>query len=249
MEPRNTWLSQVLTRFRAKRVVDLPEIAPQDGFYAIGDVHGRIDLLERVLRDLPRDLRIVCLGDYVDRGENSAEVLRLLHSRPDITALRGNHEDMLLRFLDDPKGSGARWIRYGGLQTLASFGLPGLTSTSDVIEMKIAADALRARMGADLVEWLRFLPFVHQDGNVAAVHAGADPSLSIQDQKPSVLTWGHPDFPQSPRGDGLWIVHGHTIVDQAHIGPGHIAVDTGAYATGRLSVARITSSGVEFDST
>lgn len=242
-------LKSLLSSFRAPPPVTFPPIAPESGFHAVGDIHGRIDLLDQVLRDLPTDLPIICVGDYIDRGDHSAEVLRRLIARPDILCLRGNHEDMLLSFLDAPQDKGTRWIRYGGLQTLASFGVTGISQSTSGIDLKIAADALRRAMGPELIDWLRMLPLMHQTGNVTVVHAGADPSKPLDQQEHRTLTWGHADFLSKPRRDGQWVVHGHTIVDQANVTDGRIAVDTGAYATGKLSVARITPGEVEFDCT
>lgn len=242
-------LSTLLSAFRSPKTAPFPPVAPDRGFYAVGDIHGRIDLLDKVLRDLPTDLPIICVGDYVDRGEDGADVLRRLHSRPDLICLRGNHEDMMLGFLDAPQDKGGRWLRHGGLQTLASFGVTGVSPSTSGIDLKIAADALRAAMGPDLIDWLRLMPLTHSSGNVTVLHAGADPALPLDQQDPRVLTWGHPDFLTTPRPDGQWVVHGHTIVETANAAEGRIAVDTGAYATGVLSVARITPGTVEFDTT
>ncbi|WP_323764789.1 metallophosphoesterase family protein [Marinovum sp.] len=242
-------LKTLLSAFRSPRPAAFGPVAPESGFYAVGDIHGRLDLLDRVLADLPDDLPVVCVGDYIDRGEDGAGVLRRLQARPDIIALRGNHEDMLLGFLDAPQEKGARWIRNGGLQTLASFGVTGITQTTNGIDLKIAADALRRAMGPALIDWMRMLPLMHQSGNVTVVHAGADPALPLDQQDHRTLTWGHRDFLTTPRRDGHWVVHGHTIVDQASATEGRIAIDTGAYATGRLTVARVTPGDVSFEST
>ncbi|WP_375700203.1 metallophosphoesterase [Pseudophaeobacter sp. TrK17] len=223
-----------------------PPLAPVTPFYVIGDIHGRADLLNRALDQLPSSGPIVCVGDYIDRGENSAEVLRLLRDRRDIQCLKGNHEEMLLRFLDDPAGQGPRWLRYGGLQTLASFGVRGVTETSDPNRVLAARDALVAEMGAELINWIRALPQSFSSGNVVVVHAAADPKAAPQDQQQRHLLWGHPEFEKTPRQDGIWIVHGHTIVDSATVSNGRIAIDTGAYATGRLTIAKIGPDNISF---
>lgn len=225
---------------------DFPATAPDSPFYAVGDIHGRADLLRGFLNRAPNH-PVICVGDYVDRGENSAEVLRLLHARADVTCLSGNHEEMMLDFLKHPDRSGSRWLRYGGLQTLASFGVAGVTDSSGPDEMTKARDQLQAVMGADLVAWMRAMPTAWQSGNVTVVHAGADPRCSIQVQKTKTLHWGHPDFAKVRRTDGVWVIHGHTIVDEPTAARGRISIDTGAYATGRLTTVLVEPGKITFD--
>lgn len=237
-------IKRLFQRFVAAR--DFPALAPADTFIAVGDIHGRADLLERFLESGPL-YPVICVGDYVDRGDHSADVLRLLHARPDITCLSGNHEEMMLRFLDKPEETGQRWLRYGGLQTLASFGIAGLTESSGADILRSARDQLGNAMGPDLVAWMRALPSRWQSGNVAVVHAGADPARSIADQEIKTLHWGHPDFHGIGRGDGLWVIHGHTIVETPGATAGRIAIDTGAYATGRLTAVLIEPGKATFE--
>jgi serine/threonine protein phosphatase 1 len=228
---------------------DMPTINPDMPLAVIGDIHGRADLLGKLLQRVPEDHQIICVGDYIDRGEQSAQALELLKARDDILCLLGNHEDMLLKFLDDPERNGERWLRYGGLQTLQSFGVSvdhGKSAASRFLDCR---DALLDAMGADMVDWIRHLPLHHVSGNVAVVHAAADPARPVSDQDHSVLCWGHPEFPTHPRQDGIWVVHGHTIVDNAHEAQGRIAVDTGGYATGRLTAALISTGSIDFIST
>lgn len=222
------------------------EIVPHEPFIALGDIHGCVDLLTRFLRSEPAH-RVVCLGDYVDRGDHSAQVLRLLKSRPEIICLKGNHEDMLLNFLSEPQIHGPRWLRHGGLQTLASFGISGISDATTGAALDGACDTLRSAMGEELIRWIADLPTYYMTGNVVAVHAGADPAQAIPEQSERVLIWGHPQFRKTPRRDGVWVVHGHTIMDQAHTHNGVISIDTGAYATGRLTAATISADGVRFD--
>ncbi|WP_425043073.1 metallophosphoesterase family protein [Primorskyibacter sp. S87] len=223
-----------------------PSIAPDVPFYLIGDVHGRSDLLGRLLSKLVPQHPVVLVGDYVDRGEESAGVLRQLFGRPNTYCIKGNHEDMLLSFLENPIEHGPRWLRYGGLQTLASFGIAGLTETSRGPDLEAARDALRDAMGSEMIFWLRTLPLTYVNGNVGVVHAAADPRFGLEDQKPKHLLWGHPEFGRTPRRDGMWIAHGHTIIDEPQATQGIIAVDTGAYATGKLTVAGIGNGAAEF---
>ncbi len=214
--------------------------------FVIGDLHGRIDLLDRVLEKADGAEQIICVGDYVDRGERSADVLARLQARDDIVCLKGNHEDMMMSFIEDPQNAGPRWLRYGGLQTLASYGVSGVSDTSRGAELETARDQMTAKMGTALIDWLHARPLRYQSGNVAVVHAGADPACPVDQQSNSVLLWGHPDFLKKQRQDGTWVVHGHTIVDDPSAQNGRVSVDTGAYATGRLTAARISGDGVTF---
>jgi serine/threonine protein phosphatase 1 len=146
---------------------------------------------------------------------------------------------MLLDALDDPPRHGAAWLRHGGLETLLSFGMQGLPrGPAELADM--AAD-LRRRMGAAMLEWLRARPLSWQSGNVVAVHAGLDPRKGLAQQNRESLLWGHPAFGQGPRRDGLFVVHGHSIVPQARISQGRLMLDTGAYATGTLSFSVMDS--------
>ncbi len=230
------------------------QTAPERLLYVVGDIHGRADLLERLLKRLsgetaPYDL--VFVGDYIDRGEESAAVLGRLCQLSDdshVTCLMGNHERMLLDFLDDPAQSGRRWGRNGGLQTLASFAIGNVNETSDGTAMTAARDSLRHKLGP-IEAWLRALPLSFQSGNIFIPHAAADPRLPISAQVDKTLIWGHPAFFQEPRQDGIWVIHGHTIMDQAEAIDGRIGIDTGAYATGRLTAVRIEGSTIEFLST
>lgn len=228
--------------------------APDATVLAIGDIHGRDDLLARLLDRLAAGdpgAPLVFLGDYVDRGEHSAEVLRRIAglsaqwSGP-LVSLMGNHERMMLDFLDTPTDSAGRWLRNGGLQTLASFGVGGITEQPTPEEARDAAARLRDAMGADLADWLARLPLHHASGNVHFVHAGADPDLPMGAQLPRTLLWGHPAFAARPRADGQFVVHGHTVVDSPEVIAGRIAVDTGAWFTGRLTAARIAPGDIAF---
>jgi serine/threonine protein phosphatase 1 len=224
-------------------------LAPSERIAVIGDVHGCDRLLLSLLNRLgaldPPPDRLILTGDLIDRGENSASVLSLafgLQRRlgKGLVVLRGNHEQMMLDFLDAPTTMAARWMRYGGLQTLASFGIGGATETMSDAQALRVRDKLAEALGPTLIDWLWDSPTLFTTGNVHVVHAGADPALPLAEQSAHTLTWGHPDFLRRRRGDRQWVVHGHTIVDVVEAHDGRIGVDTGAYATGRLSAAVIS---------
>lgn len=237
---------------RAEPSVPFAPPVPTRLTYAVGDVHGAARLLERLLEKIDADTvardaddaDLVLVGDYVDRGDDSRAVLDMIRAlaceSPDmVTCLMGNHERMLLNFLDSPVKAGPRWLRYGGLQTLASFGIGGVTERSDGPALEEVRDRLAEAMGPDLMAWLRTLPLVWQSGDLAIVHAAADPALAIDEQPSQVLLWGHPEFERTPRRDGVWVVHGHTVVGEAGYRAGRVSVDTGACFTGRLTAAVI----------
>lgn len=222
-------------------------LKPDEGLTLIGDVHGCADLLDKALIHAGTR-RTICVGDYIDRGPDSATVLRTLHARPDVICIGGNHEDILLSFLDAPEHNGPFWMRNGGATTLESFGLEAdinrATTPTAFIDLR---DRLRDAMGDALIAWVRELPNYWVSGNIAVVHAAADPRLSMIQQDPRFLRWGHTDFLRKQRRDGLWVVHGHIVVPDAQIKQGRIAIDSGAYATGRLTVATITDGAIIFD--
>jgi len=223
--------------------VEIPPIAVEHPFAAIGDIHGCDDLLVRLLDKLSQeapDATLVFVGDYIDRGEQSAQVLRRLMALEGAIFLLGNHERMCLDFIDHPEEKGPRWLRNGGLQTVASFGVSG--SANDPVALR---DQLVAEMGDNMIAWLRDLRLTYQNGNVYGVHAAAHPEKPIEGQGEKPLIWGHPKFAKQPRRDGLWVVHGHTIVDMPQVSQGVVSIDTGAYATERLSAAIFAGNDVQ----
>lgn len=235
-----------------------PAPKPDALTYVIGDVHGCVDRLGALLAKIDADVaaqeqtaRIVFVGDYIDRGPASAEVLRFVAEMTgsfpgSVIALAGNHEQMMMDFLADPTGRARRWLRHGGLETLASFGIETRALSA---ETKIAApllDAagdLRDAMGPDLLDWVHGLPTSWSSGNLWVVHAGADPVVAMARQDPEVLKWGTPAFLSVERVDDQWVAFGHQVFDVPFAEEGRIAVDTGAVYGGDLTAARISGEG------
>ncbi len=222
----------------------------------LGDLHGMAASLERMfdLIDQQPDVgrvRLVVVGDMIDRGPDSATVLTRLRGLETIFAdqvicLMGNHERMLLDFLANPARSGMRWLGAGGAEMLASFGLGGrFAGDTPANRFERIAEDLRAALPQDMEQWLQDLPLYWEEGGLAVTHAGADPAqpLNIQNTE---LIWGHRDFQKHSRRDGLWVAHGHVIVKEPYTKDGRIAVDTGAYRTGLLSAAWLDQSGLRF---
>jgi serine/threonine protein phosphatase 1 len=158
----------------------------------------------------------------------------------------GNHERMLLDFLDDPAGRGRRWLGAGGTETLASFGIDRVEGADAAARLEALAAALRAALPEGTEAWLRALPLLWQTGGLAVVHAAADPALPLADQPEAALLWGHRAFRRQNRADGIWVAHGHVVTRDPEAGAGRIAVDTGAWASGRLSAAWIAGGRVDF---
>ena len=234
-----------LKRWGAKAPKHAPfraNLEPEIPLFIIGDIHGRIDLLDRLLSSAPEEVQFVFVGDLIDRGEDSAQVLARVRElcTQGAICLMGNHEKMLLDFLERPTECGTRWLRNGGLQTLQSYSVRGVSERASEADLLAARDKLEVAFPDGMARWLRGLPLHYSSGNIHVVHAGADPALDMAGQTPHVLLWGTPTFRAQPRSDGQWVVHGHTIVDQGMIDSGRISIDTGAYATGVLTGIHIT---------
>lgn len=249
------WLRRLLRPLPAPDIPPLPRLdAP---VCIVGDIHGRADLLTRMLQLIAAQpqaaqARLIFAGDYIDRGPDTDKVLALLRELTQsgkAICLMGNHERMLLDAIDQPNAAGKRWLLNGGDATLASFGAIGrLPGETEAERMAALAAQIRAGLPDGIEAWLRALPLWWQDQGLAVVHAGADPALPIEDQAEASLLWGHRRFGQ-PRADGLWIVHGHVIVAEPQVQAGRIAVDTGAWTSGRLSAAWIEAGQVRFITT
>ena len=242
-------IRRILTRLRASGRASPPLPRPKAPVCLIGDIHGRHDLLSRLLATIPARpggdrARIVVLGDMIDRGPDSARVLGDLAAmeRADggrFTCLMGNHERMMLDFLAAPEANEA-WLRHGGTATLAAF---GITPGND--PARLAAD-LRAALSPPLLDWIATRPLFWREDGLAAVHAGADPRLPLDRQMEETLLWGHADFGRRARRDGVWVVHGHVVSEAAPwMGRGTIGVDTGAWSRGVLSAAWFDTGGLD----
>ncbi len=246
----------ILRRLLGRAHESTPPLPPRPErlTYAVGDLHGRLDLLEAMLEAVARDAAgethdLVFLGDLLDRGPDSAALLRRIREveagEGRIFCLAGNHDRMLLDFLDDPE-QGARWLRIGGQETVFSFGLaPGRASAGPAGDegLRALAADLGEAIGAEGRSWLAARPLWWRSGNVVAVHALTDPALPMEAQPEETLLWARPDRSLAPRADGAWVVHGHTIVPEPRVLAGHVAVDTGAWRTGRLTAAVFTPAG------
>lgn len=228
--------------------------------YAIGDVHGRADLLQRLLRIIVEDMearpgghsvKLVFLGDYVDRGFHSKEVIETL-LRLDIAGagmvfLAGNHEDMLLQFIDDPAVSDI-WLQTGGMATLASYGVM-LADDPDIDALTEASNSLSEKMPAAHRQFLAGLEEHHVFGDYLFVHAGLRPHIPLTAQRRSDKLGIRREFTETDFVFDHMVVHGHTVVQNPLHLRNRIAVDTGAFATGHLTAAVLEADDVRFLST
>jgi serine/threonine protein phosphatase 1 len=231
---------------------------PGTRIYAIGDIHGRLDLLVRLHELIAADANrahqgrrvLVYIGDYIDRGPNSAGVIDLLLDRPvpgfEIVHLLGNHEDTLLQFPDDMT-VGPSWLTYGGVQTLASYFVDvSQGSWRDERELRRLQGEIRRRVPRRHVEFLRNLPLTHVEGDYLFVHAGIRPGIPLARQERDDLLWIRDEFLHSREDHGKIVVHGHTITETPDQRPNRIGIDTGAFHTDRLTCAVLDGAGRAF---
>lgn len=222
--------------------------------YAVGDIHGRYDLLLILLEQIARDARrhevvgrrplLIFCGDYVDRGPDSAKVLSTIAWMRAGTAfetrcLKGNHEQMMLTYIEQPPAA-AGWLRVGGAETLASYGITAPAWDAVPEEHYRARDQLLDAMSARHLRLLQTLETLLLIGDYAFAHAGVRPGVSLHRQLERDLLWIRDDFLNARRGFKKMIVHGHSWdSDEPFFGANRIGVDTGAYRTGVLTAARI----------
>jgi serine/threonine protein phosphatase 1 len=231
--------------FRFKSRPRKPRLPPGLRIYAIGDIHGRADLLSRSFAAIDADVERrpagrtieVYLGDYIDRGPDSRGVLDLLVERRRVreaVCLKGNHEAFVLDVLTEP-GKIAGWRQFGGLPTLMSYGLRPTVNPDAGEQIELSA-ALGRAMPEDHQAFLRGLSSSFSIGDYYFAHAGVRPGVALGAQRDEDLFWIRDDFLNSTADFGKYVVHGHTPVAAPDIRPNRVNIDTGAYATGKLTV-------------
>lgn len=235
-----------------------PAVAPS-GYrvFAVGDVHGRDDLLrvllERIsetIEDAPEPtIEIVFLGDYIDRGADVRHCIdrltRWSPPRGGVVYLRGNHEVALLRFLQDPQALHP-WLAIGGEATLLSYGVARPTGGFGAGSVHSVRDQLLQRLPSAHKRFFDDLGIQHRRGDLFFVHAGVRPGVALEAQASTDLVGIREPFLSSARDLGALVVHGHSITFRAEVRPNRVAVDSGAYATGVLTAAEFTEQGVRF---
>lgn len=220
--------------------------------YAVGDVHGRLDLLERLIETIAGDARgrppkktyIVFLGDLIDRGPESRGVIERLLSAPLVgmapVFLMGNHEEVLLRILEGERGILWNWLKFGGAECIESYGvdaaaLSHMREDEALRAVRLAIPQEHRKFLADCADTFSF-------GDYLFVHAGIRPGVPLEAQRRQDLRWIREPFLTDESDLGRIVVHGHTIVDSIRESGSRIGIDTGAYRSGIL-----TALGVEGD--
>ncbi len=216
--------------------------------YAIGDIHGRCDLLEAIQRGIAVDAKlrparrrvIVYLGDYISRGGDSRGVVEMVRGHQldgsEVVTLKGNHEDLLLRYLGGDFVAAKHWFDYDGLDALSDFGV-------ETVDRQARDDAtvelLRRRFAAALtpreLEFFRGLRVSHREGSYHFVHAGVRPGVALDSQTDHDQMWIRERFLNSGDDHGATVIHGHCIAAEPEIRANRIGIDTGAYRSGVLT--------------
>jgi len=217
--------------------------------YVVGDVHGRLDLLDALLEHIHRDIAdrperktiVVFVGDLIDRGPSSAQVVERLrtyrHAGVRPVFLLGNHEEVLLRILGGETDLITKWRWFGGTQCLESYGVD--TSELKAVDAATALERIRAAIPAAHVEFLRSFVDTCRFGDYLFVHAGIRPGISLDRQRQSDLRWIREPFLGDETDHGFVVVHGHTIHPQVDEQVNRIGIDTGAFRSGVLTALAI----------
>lgn len=228
--------------------------------YAIGDIHGRADLLEKLLGKIKADARknnqaephVIFLGDYLDRGMESKKVIDLLLGF-DLKGgtkvyLKGNHEAMMLDFLADPS-TGPRWFENGGLATLLSYGVQPQGNFSSKNNLEKIRDQFLTSIPKAHKNFYENLVMNYELGNYFFVHAGVNPDRPLDKQTWEDMLWIRDEFLESEKPLEKTVVHGHSVVLDPVVSENYISVDTGAFFTGKLTCAVLEGEDVRFIST
>lgn len=227
--------------------------------YCIGDIHGQIDLLieihDKILQDstdYTGEKLIIYLGDYIDRGQHSKEVVGFLLNKPlhgfKYIYLRGNHEQVLLDFLNlDPKIA-TRWFTFGGQATVLSYGV-SITGIPIGDKLKQLQTNLASNIPTDHLFFFSKLIYYFEVGDYFFVHAGIKPKVKLNRQSESDMMWIRDEFLNSNIHYEKMIVHGHSVTDEPVILPNRVGIDTGAYATGKLTCLILEGEEKRFIST
>lgn len=232
---------------------------PGTRLYAVGDVHGRADLLEELLARIDTDHAtrppsrkcVIFLGDLIDRGSASRSVIErvlcLTSSSPDYICLAGNHEQLLLKVWDGERGAVPMFHRAGGRATMLSYGV--CPETYDLWNFDELQRGVRHYIPQEHIDFIRHLPLSYRDGDYLFVHAGVRPGVALDAQRAEDLCWIREDFTSSDVDHQVMVIHGHSIQSDVVVRHNRIGIDTGAYKSGCLTAIAIESDIYNFLST
>jgi serine/threonine protein phosphatase 1 len=223
-------------------------LPPGERVYAIGDVHGRRDCLDTLIGmidadDAARgraDTKLVFLGDLIDRGADSRGVVeRAMHiaQSPKTVLLMGNHEEILIRAWEGDRKAAGLFHRVGGRETLLSYGVT--EAEYDSCDLDSLTELIGKHIPADHIAFMRRFIDQWQCGDFLFVHAGIRPGLPLEEQRPSDMRWIRREFLDDPRDHGVMVVHGHSITEDVDERVNRIGIDTGAFASGKLTALGI----------
>lgn len=235
-----------------RRVFAPPSALPiHSRAYVVGDIHGRLDLLDSLLDQIDADERqrgaiptdLIFLGDLVDRGPDSAGVvdrlLNLSRQRPSARFILGNHEEVFLQAIDGDRNAIRAFCRIGGRETILSYGVARADyERMDYVDL---AALLPEIVPPDHIAFLRSFEDMVMLGDYAFVHAGVRPGVALEQQRSSDLRWIRNTFLDHQGSFGRIVVHGHTIRPEVEVRPNRIGIDTGAYESGRLTALGLES--------
>jgi serine/threonine protein phosphatase 1 len=243
-------LKSLRSLFRAAESAPTAALPAGMRAYALGDIHGRADLFAALIAAVeaddaergPAETKVILLGDLVDRGPESARVIRLARDwqgRRDVRILMGNHEEMFLEALESDEVL-RHFLRYGGRETLLSYPIDRDAYTrAELAETRAMA---AAAVPTEDLTFIRSFEDQIRLGDYLFVHAGVRPGVPLEDQRTSDLRWIRETFLNHSESFGPVVVHGHTIFAEPEVRHNRIGIDTGAYTSGRLTALGLEGS-------
>lgn len=224
----------------------LPATPANHRLYVVGDIHGRVDLLSKIIDMIERNAarnpdkikKLIFLGDYIDRGLHSNEVIERLTNgfahNIEAIFLRGNHEAKMIELLNGDFSVSTSFLKYGGDATFASYGIQAFAKMDDKAVVKISKEFVQ-KVPPHHHAFLNDTKCSTTFGDYYFVHAGARPGTPLSEQSPVDQLWIRKDFMSSDYVFEKMVIHGHTISEKPDVKPNRIGIDTGAYATGQLT--------------